>query len=77
MDATEGSKHEMFGDVRLHKVFPFAVEDGGALGREAKTFFHKCKAACANQLKLRGGARDYIYENRDGTWLLSNIFSPF
>ena len=64
-DAAEGSKHEMFGDVRPHKVLPFAVEDGGALGREAKTFFHTCKAACANQLRgadyerQTGTARDY------------------
>ena len=60
-DAAEGSKHEMFGDVRPHKVLPFAVEDGGALGREAKTFFHTCKAACANQL------RGADYERQTGT----------
>ena len=40
---------------------PLLLKDGGALGREAKSFFHKCKAACANQ--LRGGD----YERQTGT----------
>tara|TARA_B110000196_G_scaffold214316_1_gene183872 strand:- start:21 stop:593 length:573 start_codon:yes stop_codon:yes gene_type:complete len=48
--AAEGSKYDMFGDVAPHQVLPFAVEDGGALGEEAMTFFNACKADCGNQL---------------------------
>ena len=48
--AAEGSKHDMFGNVGHHQVLPFAVEDGGALGKEAKAFFNKCKAVCGNKL---------------------------
>ena len=40
----------MYGNVGAHQVLPFAVEDGGAMGHEAMKFFHKCKAACNNQL---------------------------
>ena len=48
--AAEASKYAMYGNVGAHQVLPFAVEDGGAMGHEAMKFFHKCKAACNNQL---------------------------
>lgn len=48
--AAEGEKYAMFGDVGPHQVLPFAVEDGGALGNEAKRLFHQCQAECCNEL---------------------------
>ena len=49
-DMAEGEKYAVYGDVGPHKVLPFAVEDGGALGREAMKYFHQCKEICCNQL---------------------------
>ena len=54
--AAEASKYAMYGNVGAHQVLPFAVEDGGAVtdmrqcSKFWPKFFHKCKAACNNQL---------------------------
>ena len=46
----EGSKRAMFGDMRHNQLVPFAVECGGAMGREAQRLFTRCKEACVNRL---------------------------
>ena len=46
----ETTKYQCYGDVNPHVVVPFAVEDGGALGKEARRLFFTCRDRCANKL---------------------------
>ena len=46
----ETTKYQCFGDVNPHVVVPFAVEDGGALGKEARRLFFTCRDRCSNKL---------------------------
>ena len=39
-----------YGNVDPHVVMPFAVEDGGALGKEARRLFFMCRDRCGNRL---------------------------
>ena len=44
----------MYGNVAPHRgphvVLPFVVEHAGALGKEAKELFQRCRKIAANQL---------------------------
>ena len=40
----------MYGDVRPHVLLPFVVESAGAMGKEAYSFFRKCRKRAENQL---------------------------
>ena len=48
--AAERTKYQSYGAVDPHVVVPFAVEDGGALGKEARRLFFTCRDRCSNQL---------------------------
>ena len=48
--AAERTKYQSYGAVDPHVVVPFAVEDGGALGKEARRLFFTCRDRCCNQL---------------------------
>ena len=46
----ETNKYQSYGNVDPHVVLPFAVEDGGALGKEARRLFFMCRDQCSNRL---------------------------
>ena len=46
----ETTKYQSYGNVDPHVVLPFAVEDGGALGKEARRLFFMCRDKCSNRL---------------------------
>ena len=46
----ETTKYQSYGNVDPHVVLPFAVEDGGALGKEARRLFFMCRDRCSNRL---------------------------
>ena len=42
-EGAEATKRRVYGDVAPSKVLPFAVEEGGALGKDARQFVQWCK----------------------------------